>query len=69
MPLLKFSCIQDSFFFFSSIAVKTFGSGILNLLVVATTFTGSGNLYCQWELYPGSGNALCILFPTGANSR
>nr|GFA90523.1 hypothetical protein [Tanacetum cinerariifolium] len=24
----------------------------------------SGNLYCQWELYPGSGNALCILFPT-----
>nr|GFB62012.1 hypothetical protein [Tanacetum cinerariifolium] len=26
--------------------------------------TGSGNLYCQWELSPGSGNALCILFPT-----
>nr|GEU84465.1 hypothetical protein [Tanacetum cinerariifolium] len=24
----------------------------------------SGNLYCQWELSPGSGNALCILFPT-----
>nr|GEV74202.1 putative ribonuclease H-like domain-containing protein [Tanacetum cinerariifolium] len=23
-----------------------------------------GNLYCQWELSPGSGNALCILFPT-----
>nr|GEV54913.1 hypothetical protein [Tanacetum cinerariifolium] len=53
-----------SFFFFSSIAVQTFGSGIPNLLAVATTFTGSGNLYCQWELYPGSGNALCILFPT-----
>nr|GEW95708.1 hypothetical protein [Tanacetum cinerariifolium] len=30
----------------------------------ATTFTGSGNLYFQWELYPCSGNALCILFPT-----
>nr|GFD20869.1 hypothetical protein [Tanacetum cinerariifolium] len=26
--------------------------------------TGSGNLYCQWELSPDSGNALCILFPT-----
>nr|GFA56599.1 putative reverse transcriptase domain-containing protein [Tanacetum cinerariifolium] len=25
---------------------------------------GSGNLYCQWELSPSSGNALCILFPT-----
>nr|GEU52674.1 hypothetical protein [Tanacetum cinerariifolium] len=25
----------------------------------------SGNLYCQWELSPGSGNTLCILFPTG----
>nr|GEZ24361.1 hypothetical protein [Tanacetum cinerariifolium] len=25
---------------------------------------GFGNLYCQWELSPGSGNALCILFPT-----
>nr|GEX90498.1 hypothetical protein [Tanacetum cinerariifolium] len=34
------------------------------LLAVGTTFTGSGNLYCQWELSPGSGNALCILFPT-----
>nr|GEX66453.1 reverse transcriptase domain-containing protein [Tanacetum cinerariifolium] len=34
------------------------------LLVVETPSTGSGNLYCQWELSPGSGNALCILFPT-----
>nr|GFA92580.1 retrovirus-related Pol polyprotein from transposon TNT 1-94 [Tanacetum cinerariifolium] len=25
-------------------------NGISNLLAVATTFTGSGNLYCQWEL-------------------
>nr|GEZ35762.1 hypothetical protein [Tanacetum cinerariifolium] len=23
------------------------------LLAVGTTFTGSGNLYCQWELSPG----------------
>nr|GEX51831.1 hypothetical protein [Tanacetum cinerariifolium] len=31
---------------------------------------GSGNLYCQWELSPGSGNALCILFPTNdSNAR
>nr|GFC84273.1 hypothetical protein [Tanacetum cinerariifolium] len=34
------------------------------LLAVGTPSTGSGNLYCQWELSPGSGNALCILFPT-----
>nr|GFA03078.1 reverse transcriptase domain-containing protein [Tanacetum cinerariifolium] len=31
---------------------------------VGTPSTGSGNLYCQWELSPGSGNALCIVFPT-----
>nr|GEX84219.1 hypothetical protein [Tanacetum cinerariifolium] len=41
--------VYISFFFFSSIAVQTSGSGISNLLAVATTFTGSGNLYCQWE--------------------
>nr|GEU74532.1 integrase, catalytic region, zinc finger, CCHC-type, peptidase aspartic, catalytic [Tanacetum cinerariifolium] len=35
------------FFFFSSIAMQTSGSDISNLLAVATTFTGSGNLYCQ----------------------
>nr|GEY38059.1 uncharacterized mitochondrial protein AtMg00810-like [Tanacetum cinerariifolium] len=52
------------FFIISSIAVQTSGSGILNLLAVGTTFTGSGNLYCQWELSPYSRNALCILFPT-----
>nr|GEZ46901.1 hypothetical protein [Tanacetum cinerariifolium] len=34
---------------FSLIAVQTSGSGISNLLAVATTFTGSGSLYCQWE--------------------
>nr|GEY21391.1 hypothetical protein [Tanacetum cinerariifolium] len=45
-------------------SVQTSGSGISNLLAVGTTFTGSGNLYCQWELSPGSGNALYILFPT-----
>nr|GEX27577.1 hypothetical protein [Tanacetum cinerariifolium] len=45
-------------------AVQTPDSGISNLLAVGTTFTGSGNLYCQWELFPGSENALCILFPT-----
>nr|GEV01556.1 histone deacetylase 14 [Tanacetum cinerariifolium] len=39
------------FFFFSLIEVQTFGSGISNLLAVVTTFTGSGNLYCQEEGY------------------
>nr|GEV63198.1 retrotransposon protein, putative, Ty1-copia subclass [Tanacetum cinerariifolium] len=52
------------FFIISSIAVQTPGSEISILLALGTTFTGSGNLYFQWELSPGSGNALCILFPT-----
>nr|GEY32948.1 reverse transcriptase domain-containing protein [Tanacetum cinerariifolium] len=43
---------------------QTPGSGISILLAVGTPSTGSGNLYCQWELSPGSGNTLCILFPT-----
>nr|GEV27684.1 retrovirus-related Pol polyprotein from transposon TNT 1-94 [Tanacetum cinerariifolium] len=47
-----------SFFIISSIAVQTSGSGISNLLAVGTTFTGSGNLYCQWELSPGSNSQL-----------
>nr|GFA75392.1 hypothetical protein [Tanacetum cinerariifolium] len=49
--------------------MQTPGSGIFNLLAVGTSFTGSGNLYCQWELSPGSGNALCILFPTRGSKR
>nr|GEX31143.1 hypothetical protein [Tanacetum cinerariifolium] len=35
--------------------------------LMGTTFTSSGNLYFQWELSPGSGNALCILFPTSVD--
>nr|GEX57092.1 reverse transcriptase domain-containing protein [Tanacetum cinerariifolium] len=38
--------------------------GISILLAVGTPSTGSGKLYCQWELSYSSGNALCILFPT-----
>nr|GFD28932.1 hypothetical protein [Tanacetum cinerariifolium] len=53
--------LTGSFFI---IAVQTLGSGISILLAVGTPSTGSGNLYYQWELSPGSGNALCILFPT-----
>nr|GEW81045.1 putative RNA-directed DNA polymerase [Tanacetum cinerariifolium] len=37
---------------------------LCKLMAVGTPSTGSENLYCQWELSPGSGNALCILFPT-----
>nr|GEV25418.1 ribonuclease H-like domain-containing protein [Tanacetum cinerariifolium] len=44
--------------------LQTPGNGISILLAVGTPSTGSGNLCCQWELSPGSGNALCILFPT-----
>nr|GFD26396.1 hypothetical protein [Tanacetum cinerariifolium] len=43
---------------------QTPGSEMSILLAVGTPSTGSGNLYCQWELSPGSGNALCILFLT-----
>nr|GEZ41641.1 hypothetical protein [Tanacetum cinerariifolium] len=43
---------------------QTLGSGITIPLAVGTPSTGSGKLYCQWELSPSSGNALCILFPT-----
>nr|GEY43353.1 reverse transcriptase domain-containing protein [Tanacetum cinerariifolium] len=45
--------------------------GISILLAVGTPSTGSGKLYCQWELSSSSGNALCILFPTykSRNSR
>nr|GEZ23308.1 hypothetical protein [Tanacetum cinerariifolium] len=50
--------------FFFIISVQTPGSGISIPLAVGTLSTGSGNLYCQWELSPSSGNALCILFPT-----
>nr|GEY22934.1 hypothetical protein [Tanacetum cinerariifolium] len=32
---------------------QTPGSGISILLAVGTPSTGSGNLYCQWELSPG----------------
>nr|GFC75039.1 hypothetical protein [Tanacetum cinerariifolium] len=45
-------------------AVQTLGSGISIPLAMGTPSTGSGNLYSQWELFPSSGNALCILFPT-----
>nr|GFB29470.1 hypothetical protein [Tanacetum cinerariifolium] len=49
-------------------SMQTPGSGISILLAVGTPSTGSGNLYCQWELSPSSGNALCILFPTGGHT-
>nr|GEV75771.1 hypothetical protein [Tanacetum cinerariifolium] len=49
--------------------MQTPGSGISILLAVGTPSTGSGNLHSQWELSPGSGNALCILFPTVFHSR
>nr|GEV40849.1 hypothetical protein [Tanacetum cinerariifolium] len=38
---------------FFIIAVQTPCSGISILLAVGTPSTGSGNLYCQWELSPG----------------
>nr|GEX41877.1 putative reverse transcriptase domain-containing protein [Tanacetum cinerariifolium] len=61
IPLVKFR--------WNSKRVQTPGSGISILLAVGTPSTGSGNLYCQWELSPGKGNALCILFPPWSFSR
>nr|GEW76549.1 retrovirus-related Pol polyprotein from transposon TNT 1-94 [Tanacetum cinerariifolium] len=46
------------------VKMQTLGSGISIILAVGTPSTGTWNLYCQWELSPSSGNALCILFPT-----
>nr|GEV98112.1 hypothetical protein [Tanacetum cinerariifolium] len=43
---------------------KLFSRGIFILLAVGTPSTGSGKLYCQWELCSSSGNALWILFLT-----
>nr|GEZ73206.1 putative reverse transcriptase domain-containing protein [Tanacetum cinerariifolium] len=49
--------------------VQTPGSGISILLAVGTPSTGSGNLYCQWELSPGSGNALLKIFSSKLKTR
>nr|GEX52232.1 hypothetical protein [Tanacetum cinerariifolium] len=53
--------LTGSFFI---IAVQTPGSGISILLTVATPSTGSGNLYCQWELSPGSGISILLTVAT-----
>nr|GEY12125.1 hypothetical protein [Tanacetum cinerariifolium] len=57
------------FFFFSSIAVQTSGSGISNLLAVATTFTGRGNLYCQWEHLTWQWECLVHFIPNTEQDR
>nr|GEW09738.1 hypothetical protein [Tanacetum cinerariifolium] len=65
MPILR---LKDSFYSTRSpCTLQTPGSGISILLAVGTPSIGSGSLYYQWELSPGSGNALCILFPTILN--
>nr|GEX75684.1 hypothetical protein [Tanacetum cinerariifolium] len=46
---------------FFIIAVQTLGGGISILLAVGTPYTGSGNLYCQLELSPSSGNAFFFI--------
>nr|GFC39747.1 hypothetical protein [Tanacetum cinerariifolium] len=42
---------------------QTLGSRISILLAVGTPSTGSGNLYCQWELSPGSRKCLVHFIP------
>nr|GEY75776.1 hypothetical protein [Tanacetum cinerariifolium] len=39
---------------------QTHGSGISILLAVGTPFTGSGNLYCQWELSPSKQHSISL---------
>nr|GEW97071.1 hypothetical protein [Tanacetum cinerariifolium] len=56
---------QQAPFSFFIIAVQTLGSGISIPLAVGTPSTGSGNLYCQWELSPSSGNALQVVNSEG----
>nr|GEX06418.1 hypothetical protein [Tanacetum cinerariifolium] len=45
--------IKQALCSFFIIAVQTPGSGISIHLAVGTPSTGSGNIYCQWELSPG----------------
>nr|GFC26926.1 hypothetical protein [Tanacetum cinerariifolium] len=42
---------------------QTSGSSISILLAVATIFTGSGNLYCQWELLTWQWECLVHFIP------
>nr|GFA26832.1 hypothetical protein [Tanacetum cinerariifolium] len=44
--------------------VQTPGNEISILLAVGTPSTGSGNLYCQWKLSPGSGKIYILLSST-----
>nr|GEY73304.1 hypothetical protein [Tanacetum cinerariifolium] len=57
-PIESNAHVEDIVEFETAIAQTFLYLRQCKLLAVATTFTGSENLYCQWELYPGSGNAL-----------
>nr|GEY44033.1 retrotransposon protein, putative, Ty3-gypsy subclass [Tanacetum cinerariifolium] len=58
------STLLDKLLFDFSSSIKFFSSGITLTQQWQLVFVGSGKLLCQWELFTGSGNALCILFPT-----
>nr|GEZ13190.1 reverse transcriptase domain-containing protein [Tanacetum cinerariifolium] len=53
--------------YYGPTGVQTPSSEISILLAVGTPSTGSGNLYCQWELSPGSGNALLTISNYGSD--
>nr|GEV52569.1 copia protein [Tanacetum cinerariifolium] len=57
--------VKQSLGSFFIIAVQTPGSEISILLAVGTPSTGSGNLYCQWELSPGT----LVIVPTTLPSQ
>nr|GEV09140.1 hypothetical protein [Tanacetum cinerariifolium] len=48
---------------------QTSGSGISSLLAVATTFTGSGNLYCQWEHLTWQWECLVHFIPNSSSTE
>nr|GEY80968.1 hypothetical protein [Tanacetum cinerariifolium] len=51
-----------------ALIVRTSQQQHLFSLAGVTFFTSSGNFFWQWEVFTGSGNALCILFPTKSST-
>nr|GEZ62487.1 hypothetical protein [Tanacetum cinerariifolium] len=63
-PEIGSSTLLDKLLLDFSSSAKFFSSGITLTQQWQLVFIGSGKLLCHWELLTGSGNALCILFPT-----
>nr|GFA66989.1 hypothetical protein [Tanacetum cinerariifolium] len=69
LPLLEFSCIQDCIEIFLAVASLFFWQWQLSSLAVGSysasgnSITGSGKLFCQWELYNWQWECLVHFIP------